>query len=57
MGKPRGRMSGSERGKITEDVRKHAAEQGVAKEQTLASGMAAKAAEFTRASADVYAKV
>ena len=55
--KPKGRMSGSERGKITEDVRKHAAERGVAKEQTLASGMAAKVAEFTRASADVCAKM
>jgi hypothetical protein len=43
--------------KITEDVRKYAAEQKGPEEQTLASGMAAKAAEFTRASADVYAKV
>jgi phosphomethylpyrimidine synthase len=43
--------------KITEDVRKFAVEQGIAAEQAVARGMAAKAAEFTRAGADVYAKV
>jgi phosphomethylpyrimidine synthase len=42
--------------KITEDVRKYAAEQGIAEEEALAKGMSAKAAEFVRQGADVYGK-
>jgi phosphomethylpyrimidine synthase len=42
--------------KITEDVRKYAAEQGLAEEEALVAGMAAKAVEFARRGAEVYAK-
>ena len=38
--------------KITEDVRKHAAEQGVAEEEALEKGMK----EFVEKGAEVYAK-
>ena len=42
--------------KITEDVRKYAAEQGVAEEEALAKGMAEKSKEFVEKGAEVYAK-
>jgi phosphomethylpyrimidine synthase len=42
--------------KITEDVRKYAAEQGIAEEEALQKGMAAKSEEFTESGAEVYAK-
>ena len=42
--------------KITEDVRKYAAEQGVAEEAALKQGMADKAREFVEKGAQVYAK-
>jgi phosphomethylpyrimidine synthase len=42
--------------KITEDVRKYAAEQGIAEEEALAKGMAEKAEEFVEKGAEVYAK-
>jgi phosphomethylpyrimidine synthase len=42
--------------KITEDVRKYAAEQGLAEEEALKVGMAEKAAEFTESGAELYAK-
>jgi phosphomethylpyrimidine synthase len=42
--------------KITEDVRKYAAEQGVAEEQALKSGMAQKAREFVEKGSEIYAK-
>jgi len=42
--------------KITEDVRKYAAEQGVAEEAALAQGMAEKSKEFVEKGAEVYAK-
>ena len=42
--------------KITEDVRKYAAEQGLAAEEALEAGMAEKAAEFTEAGAELYQK-
>ena len=42
--------------KITEDVRKFAAEQGIADEAALAEGMAQKAKEFVAQGAEVYAK-
>ncbi len=43
--------------KITEDVRKYAAEQGVAEEEALAKGMAEKSQEFVEKGAEVYTKV
>ena len=42
--------------KITEDVRKYAAEQGLAEEAALAAGMAEKSKEFVEKGAEVYAK-
>ena len=42
--------------KITEDVRKYAAEQGIAAEEALKQGMDAKAKEFVEKGAEVYAK-
>ncbi|GAB4172533.1 MAG: phosphomethylpyrimidine synthase ThiC [Terrimicrobiaceae bacterium] len=42
--------------KITEDVRKYAAEQAVSEEEALAQGMAEKAKEFVVAGAEVYRK-
>jgi phosphomethylpyrimidine synthase len=43
--------------KITEDVRKYAAEQGLAEVEALESGLQAKAKEFADKGAEVYAKV
>jgi len=42
--------------KITEDVRKYAAEQGIAEEEALKKGMEAKSREFVEKGAEVYAK-
>jgi phosphomethylpyrimidine synthase len=42
--------------KITEDVRKYAAEQGVADEQAIQAGMEQKAREFVEKGAELYAK-
>ena len=42
--------------KITEDVRKYAAEQGLAEVEALESGLQAKAKEFADKGAEVYAK-
>ena len=42
--------------KITEDVRKYAAEQGLAEEEALKRGMEEKSKEFVEAGAEVYAK-
>ena len=42
--------------KITEDVRKYAAEQGLAETEALQSGLQAKAKEFADKGAEVYAK-
>jgi hypothetical protein len=42
---------------ITEDVRKYAAEQGIAEEEALKRGMGAKSKEFVEKGAEVYAKV
>ena len=49
-------MSGSERVKITEDVRKFAAEQKLSEEEALQAGMDQKACEFTEAGAEIYSK-
>src|SRR3989475_819475 len=43
--------------KITEDVRKYAAEQGIAEEEALKKGMEAKSKEFVEQGAEVYGKV
>ena len=40
---------------ITKDVRKYAAEQGIAKEEALKSGMEAKSKEFVEKGAEVHA--
>ena len=42
--------------KITEDVRKYAAEQSISEEEALAKGMAEKSKEFVEKGAEVYAK-
>ena len=42
--------------KITEDVRKYAAEQGIAEEEALKAGMEEKSKEFAEAGAELYAK-
>lgn len=42
--------------KITEDVRKYAADQEVTEEQALQSGMEQKAREFSNAGAEIYQK-
>ena len=42
--------------KITEDVRKYAAEQGIAEEQILKAGMEQKAREFVEKGAEIYTK-
>ena len=43
--------------KITEDVRKYAAEQGIAEEEAIKKGMEAKSKEFVEKGAEVYAKM
>jgi phosphomethylpyrimidine synthase len=40
--------------RITEDVRKYAAEQGITEDQALVKGMAEKAEEFVEKGAEVY---
>jgi len=42
--------------KITEDVRKYAAEQGLAEEEALKAGMEEKSREFTEKGGKIYAK-
>jgi phosphomethylpyrimidine synthase len=42
--------------KITEDVRKYAAEQGLAEDEALTRGMSAKSEEFAKRGAKVYSK-
>jgi phosphomethylpyrimidine synthase len=42
--------------KITEDVRKYAAEQAISEEETLKKGMEEKSKEFVEKGAEVYAK-
>jgi phosphomethylpyrimidine synthase len=43
--------------KITEDVRKYAAEQGIAEEEALKKGMEEKSKEFAEKGSELYAKV
>mgnify|MGYP001228353941 CR=1 FL=1 len=40
--------------KITEDVRKYAAEQAISEEEALAKGMEEKSREFVESGAEVY---
>lgn len=42
--------------KITEDVRKYAAEQNLAEEDAVAKGMAEKSEEFVERGSEIYAK-
>ena len=42
--------------KITEDVRKYAAEQAISEDEALAKGMAEKSVEFNTTGAELYAK-
>jgi phosphomethylpyrimidine synthase len=56
MGKPGGRMSWRERVKITEEVRKYAAERGLTDAEAIQSGMQEKTKEFLENGAEVYAK-
>ena len=42
--------------KITEDVRKYAAEQELSEEEALQVGLEQKATEFTESGAEIYAK-
>ena len=42
--------------KITEDVRKFAAEQKLSEDQALKAGMEQKAREFNKAGAEIYSK-
>jgi phosphomethylpyrimidine synthase len=42
--------------KITEDVRKYAAEQGLAESEALESGMQGKGKEFVEQGSELYAK-
>jgi phosphomethylpyrimidine synthase len=42
--------------KITEDVRKYAAEQGIAEEEAIARGLQQKAAEFQYSGAELYSQ-
>ena len=42
--------------KITEDVRKYAAEQQLSEDEALKTGMEQKAREFTEAGAEIYSK-
>ena len=42
--------------KITEDVRKFAAEQKISEEQALQNGLEQKAREFTEKGSNLYAK-
>ena len=42
--------------KITEDVRKFAAEQGISEEAAIEEGLKQKATEFTKSGSEIYAK-
>jgi phosphomethylpyrimidine synthase len=42
--------------KITEDVRKYAAEQGITEEAAIEEGLKQKATEFEKSGSEIYAK-
>jgi hypothetical protein len=57
QGHPQGEICGlTNLIKITEDVRKFAAQQGLSDEEALKAGMEQKSREFVSAGAEVYAK-
>jgi phosphomethylpyrimidine synthase len=56
MGKPGGRVNGSERVNITEDVRKYAAEQELSEDDALKAGMEQQSREFAEAGSEIYSK-
>ena len=49
-------IQGHPRGRVTEDVRKFAAEQGITEEAAIEEGLKQKATEFTKSGAEIYAK-
>ena len=49
-------IQGHPRGRVTEDVRKFAAQQQISEEQALKVGLEQKAREFVEKGAEVYAK-
>ena len=56
-GHPQGERGGeTELVKITEDVRKYAAEDGLTNEAAIDEGLKQKATEFAESGAEVYAK-
>jgi len=42
--------------RITEDVRKYAAEHGITEEAAIEKGLKQKATEFTKSGSEIYAK-
>ncbi len=57
QGHPQGKIRGETKlVKITEDVRKFAAEQKISEEEALQVGLEQKATEFNEAGAEIYAK-
>ena len=57
-GHPKGEIRGlTKLVKITEDVRKFAAQQKLLEAEALRAGMEQKAREFTEAGAEIYSKV
>jgi hypothetical protein len=56
-GHPQGDLRGETKFvKITEDVRKFAAEQGITEEAAIERGLQQKATELTKSGAEIYAK-
>lgn len=54
---PQGEIRGATKlVKITEDVRKFAAEHGMSEQEALQKGMEQKARDFNQAGAEIYAK-
>ena len=54
---PQGEIRGATKlVKITEDVRKFAAQQGITEEMAIEKGLKHKATEFTKSGAEIYAK-
>jgi len=57
QGHPQGEIRGETKlVKITEDVRKYAAEQGITEEAAIEEGLKQKATEFAKSGSEIYAK-